>query len=139
MSRASTATILRLGDVDKPQILNVLNRLAAVGNHIERRHTHVLVDPEQAYAIHLLKHYEGTLQVLRIYMTCARGLMQDSCRLPAPTQAWIQECELPGSNTVEARKLAYDRPLIPKQKKEGNQPKSPQIHIPTFWSLLYIL
>ena len=39
--------------------------------------------------------------------------------------------------TVEARKLEYDRPLLPKQRKNQNQHKTPYIPFQISWSLLY--
>ena len=39
---------------------------------------------------------------------------------------------------VEARKLEYDRPLIPSHRNIENQHDTSSIHVPTFWSLLYM-
>ena len=42
-------------------------------------------------------------------------------------------------NTAEARKLEYDCPPSPSQRKKENQPKRSQSHVPTFGRLLRLL
>ena len=42
------------------------------------------------------------------------------------------------SHTEEARKLERDQPPTPNQRQKEDQLKSSYIHLPTFWSLLYI-